>query len=390
MNSMPKAIPLLHLFTLRCHSKRSPPQRFHDGRLHGRGAVEIRHHRRCWAGYPNVVREQAAGWRGVGCDGQDGEILGMRQEKLIGINGGVKKVKNSSNAARSCAFGACGSCAWVFGFLSYFCNDQNSRTSDIISASAILRCWGRPALVRTYWPVWPSFWAQVACSDWQLSLCIWRYLKMSNYLKAEVYSKCFHPSLSGQLLEKQACLGHLLLHQWLWKGGNGFKIYAGCAFCKACRRGSYRLLSIEYRLSGNVEKLPAEVTDSSWFPMIVLMIRFGKACHTMKVLSLLFLSSSLLLLSLLSWLLMLYLYLYCFQNTCIVRGTFHLPCLDLGGSGFLKFGALESLEVRTGRWMKVIQGCTNRFTFQWFARCCNLSITQCNASSSHVFEGVNL
>lgn len=55
-------------------------------------------------------------------------------------------------------------------------------------------------------------------------------------------------------LEKQACSGHLLLHQWLWKGGNGFKIYAGCAFCKACWRGSYRLLSIEYRLSGNVEK----------------------------------------------------------------------------------------------------------------------------------------
>ena len=116
-DSMLKAIPLLHLFTLRCHSKRSPPQRFHDGCLHGRGAVEIRHHRRCRAGYPNVVREQAAGWRGVGCDGQDGEILGMCQEKPIGINGGVKKVKNSSNAARSCAFVACGSCARVFGFL---------------------------------------------------------------------------------------------------------------------------------------------------------------------------------------------------------------------------------------------------------------------------------
>lgn len=90
-DSMLKAIPLLHLFTLRCHSKRSPPQRFHDGCLHGRGAVEIRHHRRCRAGYPNVVREQAAGWRGVGCDSQDGEILGMRQEKPIGINEGVEK-----------------------------------------------------------------------------------------------------------------------------------------------------------------------------------------------------------------------------------------------------------------------------------------------------------
>ena len=103
-DSMLKAIPLLHLFTLRCHSKCSPPQRFHDGRLHGRGAIEIRHHRRCRAGYPNVVREQAAGWRGVGCDGQDGEILGMRQEKPIGINGGVKKVEKIQQC---CAFGAC-------------------------------------------------------------------------------------------------------------------------------------------------------------------------------------------------------------------------------------------------------------------------------------------
>ena len=32
---------------------------------------------------------------------------------------------------------------------------------------------------------------------------------MSNYLKAEVYSKCFHLSLFGQLLEKQACFGNL-------------------------------------------------------------------------------------------------------------------------------------------------------------------------------------
>ena len=53
-----------------------------------------------------------------------------------------------------------------------------------------------------------------------------------------------------------------LLHQWLWKGWNGLKIYIGCAFCKACRRGSYRLLSIEYRHSGNVEKMQCYLQKS--------------------------------------------------------------------------------------------------------------------------------
>ena len=83
------------------------------------------------------------------------------------------------------------------------------------------------------------------------------HLKMSEdvqLFEGRSVFQMFSPFPIWSTLGEASVLGHLLLHQWPWKGGNGFKIYIGCAFCKACWRGSYRLLSIEYRLSGNVEK----------------------------------------------------------------------------------------------------------------------------------------
>lgn len=137
-------------------------------------------------------------------------------------------MKNSSNAARSCAFVACGSCAWVFGYCYIFAmikiqGPQISLLQALYFAAEVGLLWSGPI------DRFDQFFEHR--SPAQIDNC--------PYLVNSWRSKRVLATFAAPMTLKRL--------KWV-------EDLRRLCFLQGLLRGSYRLLSIEYRHSGNVEK----------------------------------------------------------------------------------------------------------------------------------------